>query len=456
MFTFLAPYDNSGRPSNIISGPSRPDLVEESLQQLPPGQHIHDHFLRPSDIHIEAPCELSALFIHEGAGYKNCLSYYVYDLNAPPRKLSEIKEVFVIFPHAATDVLQSGESVRLAYKALNATRYSEVKQVATELDYTFPAGVGVGFLIHANQWRNGEMRLGHVMYAADQSLNREPKEDLRYHAVAYRSKVDPEMLIIGFEDCLRTRAWCDHDFNDLLISIQASAIDAIRPRYVDLRGYDTQEGTFLCEDGETDSDYNDFSGEYYIHKDFNAKTITFTIKGVARGALYWHKFGVVIHGVTGKQATRDGNELFTLDSDHVDLIPNTHTFLPEGSTWATNTIDGTTEVHPALSTLTIHDIDPSYDTYVFYLKCYRLKHYKWKFYSDQLYPTLHQAYLDAKIPLKKKILILPGILNMRFPKERIGLHKVYPYLLRALSGDGRYAAWHLTCKDYLTYPRTLF
>ena len=501
IYTYLSTHNNFGYPDNInldennndIFNPISNDILTEVSTTLPEQNTVldnHPDWIRKSDICTKDNCEIAITFISEGAGYKNGLSYYVYDIDNPPSQFNQIDNIYIIFPNASEQGsggnMNIGDTMKLAYEVISYDT-DKGRRYATGLNYVFPANKGIGFIISANQWKNNGtsncfLRTGSLMYSTDPVLNREPTYSLKNHCVNYLSSVDPSKIIYGFEDIKRTASYCDHDFNDLVYCINANPITSLQPTY-NSSSKQTFSGTILCEDllnrPGADLDYNDIVVEYNINETLvNDKltSIIIKLKGLNRGASYNHNFGVVIPNIN----TIDGVNIYREEtitstgvtttykmsntSKFVNIIEDTQNFLPPGSYFSTNTVENDTEVLPSYSTLRIVFPDGGVDRseignvhfpYNFFLKVYRPDApHLWTIYSDQSYTDVSTEAVAAGVTTKKKIMIIPDFTNFRCALERQPLRKVYYKLLDYLGGNGAFGGWYTGAyrKTHLTYP----
>ena len=261
LYTFLSTYDTTGYPSNINVDDKSQNIHKSIGQTLIDDIHItfpenrtlvdtHPNWIKKSDIRTIDTCEITLTFIHEGAGYKNGLSYYIYDLESPPTRFPDVGHIYVVFPNASMNgsggSMNTGDTMKIPYSVTSLTVQNGIRFGQT-FDYVFPKNKGIAFVLHANRWRSGELNVGHSMYSSDPVLNPESSETLKHHFINYISPVDPTMIIYGVEDIKRTRT-SDHDFNDLVFSVNPSPMSAIDTSSYNSRTDVIFEGTTLAED----------------------------------------------------------------------------------------------------------------------------------------------------------------------------------------------------------------
>lgn len=505
-YIFISDYDNYGYPSKVnldennnnIKETISAELKNEIDEVLVNNNVIDNHpdWARKSSIVTTDNCEINLTFLDEQAGYKNALSYYVYDIDNPPTRFSEIDNIYIIYPNASRlnsgGKMVSGDTMKLAYEVTSYT-VDNNKKYAQTLNYVFPKDKGVSFVVHSNRWKlngtsNRFLSIGHQMYSSDPVLNPEPRENIKHHFVNFRSSTEPDKIIYGAEDILRTKAFCDHDFNDLIFYVTPTPMTAILNNSYNSLEEQEFTGTILCEDllnrPKADLDYDDLCLEYKVTEIINnnkIQSIVFFIKGLCRGASLDHDFGVVIPNIKGMQNVKIirethiksnntniieylANDIVNKGTDKVPLIKSTKNFLPEGTSWATNTINGVENVDLSYVTMKIifpnggisrSEINNLTFPYNFYLRVYRDDYFMWDLFSDELYDDVSDNLKNAGITEKKKIIILEGLTDVQYPLEKKPLRVAYYRFENYLKGDLRYTAWYSKkwAKEYLLYPK---
>lgn len=150
-------------------------------------------------------------FVHEGAGYKNVLGYYTYDVNNPPTKVADIDSLNIIFPNVSYQGsgggLVSGDKVYLG---------------------KFQPGTGIGWFVVANGYRSSSNSVGsgNWIVFSDSKLNPESDPSKQQHIVQLYDETR-DVIILGFEDIRRDNSGCDNDFNDAIFYVTANPIEAI-------------------------------------------------------------------------------------------------------------------------------------------------------------------------------------------------------------------------------------
>ena len=149
-------------------------------------------------------------FVSEGAGYKNVLGFYTYDLTNPLTTAPTAEQITIVFPNISAQgsggSLVAGNKVKIG---------------------TFPAGTGVGWVLLANGWNNTQVTNGLWRLFSCPSFNPEADPTLRNHNVLLNDP-DNQRIILGFEDIRRDNSGCDNDFNDAVFYVTANPYSALR------------------------------------------------------------------------------------------------------------------------------------------------------------------------------------------------------------------------------------
>ena len=101
---YLSTFDDNGVPSITSQVEIVPEILDElhaSLPERSQNKQVNPGWIRDSVIETVAPCQISVTFISEGAGYKNALSYVVFDTHTPPKTWKDAQPYNVIFPNAS-------------------------------------------------------------------------------------------------------------------------------------------------------------------------------------------------------------------------------------------------------------------------------------------------------------------------------------------------------------------
>ncbi len=145
----------------------------------------------------ETPVYVS--FIDEGAGWRNTFGYYTYPADNPPQSKDDI-EMQIVFPNVSKvgegGGLDFGDRVQLG-------------------EGNFPAGTVIGFYIVAQGWKNGLTVDGVYTQYTDKIFNK----DMAQQSTLFLSS-DCDDIVLTFEDIRVNDAACDHDFNDIILTIK--------------------------------------------------------------------------------------------------------------------------------------------------------------------------------------------------------------------------------------------
>jgi len=219
VYKFLGSWSHNGTPFYLeavrdILSQDLLDDINASLPENDPIPQSHPEYLavgNQTNVSILDSCNLWITFVHEGAGWKNAVGYYTYDVNNPPTQASDIDSITIIFPN-------------LSYQNGGGGLYSGDKVFLG----SFPQNTIVGWVLVAQGWNQGQNTVDegrHIVYS-DPQLNPESNDSLKQHNVLLYDQ-ERGLVLIGFEDILRSSASCDNDFNDAIFYITASDINCI-------------------------------------------------------------------------------------------------------------------------------------------------------------------------------------------------------------------------------------
>lgn len=239
---------NKAMPMHNIST----DILDSLLNSLPENQKAHEshpeYFPEPEpEIVLKDDGEVFVTFHHEGAGYKNALGYYTYDGNTNrtlPKNSQEIRDDgIILFPN--TSLLHSGGDL--------------VSGTTVSLG-NLSKGTKVIFFLVSNAWYGNNIGVSTQtdwIFSSWSSLNLEHNPsstkvvtDDKHVALLWKNIGPGNILLMGFEDILRTNNHCDHDFNDVLFSVSSSPMEAIS----DSIQLTTGESGFALAPEEKDTD----------------------------------------------------------------------------------------------------------------------------------------------------------------------------------------------------------
>lgn len=256
-YAFLSSFDTKGLPSNIapINDAILGDFLNSLNTTLPEGKNLSvshpEYFTGGSagNIILKEDANLWITFIGEGAGNKNSLGFYTYDPSKPPRNISDIEKLNIVFPNLSMvgsgGGLASGNKVNLG---------------------KFSLGQAIGWFLVANGW-NGTTVSGSTIFFSDPTLNHENDPAKRQHAVLLTNS-EKSHIVIGFEDTDRESAKIDNDFNDAIFQITANPAKAIQGENISMEENwaDSDKDGVIDSQDENPKDANESSSNYYPGK----------------------------------------------------------------------------------------------------------------------------------------------------------------------------------------------
>ncbi|GAA3510238.1 hypothetical protein GCM10022393_24320 [Aquimarina addita] len=223
-YNYLGSFSADGTPLYLddrdIVSQETIDLVNDALPEGYPVPDFNPHYISSgydTDIKITETADVWVTFLGEGAGYKNTLGFYTYDINNPSPSMPAPEDITIIFPNVSA--AGSGGSLQIGDK-VNIGRFSP--------------NTGIGWVLLANAWADGCVGTGNWQLHSQPDYNPETNPSLRYHNVLLSDPTN-ERIILGFEDIRRDYPSCDQDFNDALFYITANPYTAIsNDNYADI------------------------------------------------------------------------------------------------------------------------------------------------------------------------------------------------------------------------------
>jgi LruC domain-containing protein len=214
-FSFLGTYNSNGVPSYLLTNDVFDNLFLSNVNSTLPEQQAvptyNPQYITQgteTDVKLNEACDVWVTFVAEGAGYKNVLGFYTYNLNNPPTSSSQINTINVVFPNAS--MTNSGGGLNPGNKVKIGT---------------FAAGTGIGWVLVADGWKNGTVTNGNHLVYSNPAFNPETNPTLKRHNVFLFDQVR-SLFLIGFED-MRRDLGSDNDFNDLVFYVKSNPITAI-------------------------------------------------------------------------------------------------------------------------------------------------------------------------------------------------------------------------------------
>lgn len=211
----IGSFDNMGVPKYL----DKPDdiidtgFVSDINNVLPEFKSVpvyHSDYLnnKETDIKIIDSAEVWVTFVHEGAAFLNSLGFFSYNTTKPVEKISELKELKIIFPNTSEKNhgggLLPGNKVKIGVFGPNTT---------------------ISWVLLSNGFQNGKVTIGNYPLFSESKFNPEKNTKLKQHTVLlYEEK--REKYLIGFEDADREKG-TDDDFNDLVFYVTANPFSAI-------------------------------------------------------------------------------------------------------------------------------------------------------------------------------------------------------------------------------------
>ncbi len=198
-------------PTNDVISSAFLDDVNASLPEYLPVPKHNPEYLNPGierNLILKEQCDVWITFVHEGAGYKNSLFYFVYNKNNKPTSITQIDSFITIFPNASYSGsgggMNSGNKVYIG---------------------RFGADTAIGFALAANAWNGTTPTAGAGIYTSISSMNPETNPANKEHVVLLYDN-PTQRFLIGFEDINRDQG-SDNDFNDAIIYATANPVKAI-------------------------------------------------------------------------------------------------------------------------------------------------------------------------------------------------------------------------------------
>ena len=227
------------------------EILNMFIYALPEGQQAqlsHPEYFpqNEADILISENAEAFVTFYSEGAGYRNTLGYYTYDGNTGrtvPTTLAQLKnDGVIIFPNSSFE----GSGGKMSYGL--TVSLGELS-----------ANTKIIFFIVSNGWTGNGILSTDWMFSTKSSLNLEYDEnsplqvpDHKHVALLWANVGEGDILLMGFEDILRTSYATDNDFNDVLFSFSTNPMTALT----------SDNGSFSQAPLETDSDNDGVSDAF--------------------------------------------------------------------------------------------------------------------------------------------------------------------------------------------------
>ncbi|WP_046743382.1 DUF4114 domain-containing protein [Kordia zhangzhouensis] len=219
-YQYLGNYTSNGTPLYLeVPGDNVSietlEMISNTLPENYPVPDYNPHYISSgydTDLIINQTADIWVTFVSEGAGYRNVLGFYTYDVNNPPLTAPQPEDITIIFPNVSA--LGSGGGLLVGDKVKIGT---------------FSSGTGIGWVLLANAWDSNTSTVGDGLWKlySNPSYNPEADENLQHHNVLLNDP-DNERIILGFEDIRRDYGSCDNDFNDAIFYITANPYTALK------------------------------------------------------------------------------------------------------------------------------------------------------------------------------------------------------------------------------------
>ncbi|GCD79451.1 LruC domain-containing protein [Schleiferia thermophila] len=230
VYKFIGPFNSVGLPTYLENpgdqlSSSFLKAVNDALPENRPVPQFNPHYIQSgvqTDVQITELADVYVTVVHEGAGYRNVLGFYIYDTQNPPTSLSQIDTITIIFPNYS----------------LNGSGGQLLPGMKVKLG-RFPAGKSIGWVLIQNGFTNpgGSATIlpGNIKFYSNPTFNPEPNQNLKRHMVMLNFP-QYNRFAIGFEDLRRDLSSCDNDFNDAVYFISSNPVTAISQANVPLPG----------------------------------------------------------------------------------------------------------------------------------------------------------------------------------------------------------------------------
>jgi len=364
-YEYLCAFNSSGvpqcliTPRDVISAPMLAD-INAALPERAPVPTYHPEYLANSnqtDIKLLETADVWITMVHEGAGNRNALAFYTYDVNNPPTNKNQISLIKIAFPNfslaGSGGGLFSGDKLYLGQ---------------------FEAGTAIGWVLIASGYNGTTVNTNAVHFYSNPDFNPETNINLRQHNVLLYD-AERQLYLIGYEDINRMVTSCDHDFNDAVFYVTSNPVEAIDnsdmpfvdPNLIDSDGdgvFDVmddypndgarafnnyfpgtnQRGSLTFEDlwpEKGDYDFNDLVMSYQINQVTNGDNLVvdiisnYTVEAI--GAGFKNGFGFQLNVPPSAVANVSGynhtENIVTLSPNKTEAGQNKATIIPFDNTY---------------------------------------------------------------------------------------------------------------------------
>lgn len=214
-FKFLSSFNEEGVPTTMAGRDAVStkflNSIRASVPESFPVPTFNPKYIAEdvdSDLKLYSQADVWVTFVGEGAGYRNVLGFYTYDLSNPPNKAPSSDQITIIFPNVSAS--GSGGGLTVGDKVYIGS---------------FPKNTGIGWVLFANGF-NGKVTTGLWTLYSDADFNPESKGSLRRHNVLLRD-TESDRVVLTFEDIRRDLSNCDQDFNDAIFYVTANPQESV-------------------------------------------------------------------------------------------------------------------------------------------------------------------------------------------------------------------------------------
>ncbi len=106
-YSYVSDYDSQGVPLDMVNTSVSPSLVDNINASLPENYPVPEYNPEYISEGVETNIILNELadvwvtFVGEGAGYRNVLGFYTYDIFNPPLSPPSEEDITIIFPNVS-------------------------------------------------------------------------------------------------------------------------------------------------------------------------------------------------------------------------------------------------------------------------------------------------------------------------------------------------------------------
>lgn len=192
------------RPDDIIKTEPCPTLYSRILELFPENVEITQSALfsdtAQKRVELTKDSEVYVTYLAEGAGYRNSVAWYSYNIHNPPTAGSDL-ELHTLFPDVSSDILTPGNRLKLQ-------------------DEAFAAGTVIGFVLVINGWQ-GYVDYDRMKLYTDYNLN----ANKRQQHILFEEKTCGA-LVLAFEDNITASDTNDADYNDIIFTVEDNNVNA--------------------------------------------------------------------------------------------------------------------------------------------------------------------------------------------------------------------------------------